>query len=157
MPWTLLFRFWWAIPLIGAALWIAGLHSDLSHTRNELAIVRGDLASAKALGAAQNKRADAIQENWTKAVGGLTDATNAKLKAVAADRDSLASRLRDAELRARQVSSAAAGAGGNAGPTGEPAATGGIDPALDAYDKACQRDAIRLEWWQRRAEALVTP
>lgn len=152
---SLLGRFWWAIPLIAAALWIAGLRADLSHKENELAVVRGDLASAKAIGAAQTKRAESIQATWVKAVGDITDASNAKLKAVAADRDSLSARLRDAELRASQVPGAASGATRDAGAPGEPAAASGVDPALDAYDKACQRDAIRLEWWQRRAEAMT--
>lgn len=153
----LLKRFWWAIPVIAAAVWIAGLHEELSHTRNTLAVVKGDLTASKALGAAQTKKALETQHRWELSNVELTNDAKAKLDAAAADHDSLAKRLRNAELRASQVPAVSSGGPVDAGAGGKPASTAELDAAFDAYDRACQRDAIRLNYYDQRETELERP
>lgn len=67
-----------------------------------------------------------------------------EISRIAADRDSVARRLREYKIRERSLSAAAdkpGAVGAGAEPKGEAAADG----ALDAYDSACRRDAAQLD------------
>jgi hypothetical protein len=77
---------------------------------------------------------------------------------IASDRDSLARRLHDYEVRLRALSEAASQPGA-AGAAGESEAPRSVDAALDAYDAACRRDAARLDALIRQVQAQldITP
>jgi hypothetical protein len=75
----------------------------------------------------------------------LADA-NAKLLAIAADRDSLAARLRDNENRLRRGEmSRATDQRGLDALAGVAARAAEIDRLYDAYDRACRSDAVRFQ------------
>lgn len=67
-----------------------------------------------------------------------------QISRIAADRDSLARRLRDNEVRSRALSEAEyqRGVADAAAQSGGPR---NVDEALDAYDRACRSDAAQLE------------
>lgn len=63
---------------------------------------------------------------------------------IAADRDSIAGRLRDNEVRLRALSEAANQPRADGSPA-QPESPRSVDEALDAYDRACRSDAAQLE------------
>jgi len=109
------------------ALWEADAHAR-------------DKATADAIAAVQERERQAVAHN----VEVIRDA-NEKLVAIAADRESLAGRVRDYENSLRRLSAGQAtsqlGADVGAGIAARAAA---VDAAYDAYDRACQRDAVRF-------------
>lgn len=74
----------------------------------------------------------------------ILDAYTSKLDTITADRDSLARRMHDYQVRERALSSAADQRGAVAGAE-EPSGPREVDAAFDAYDNACRRDAAQLE------------
>lgn len=63
---------------------------------------------------------------------------------ISADRDSIARRLRDNEVRLRALSNAA-NQPGTADAATQPGSSRSADEALDDYDRACRADAAQLE------------
>ena len=110
-----------------------------------------DLAAATAIAAMDSARTAALLNNQE-----ILRETNEKLAAVASDRDSLADRVRRAADEVRSLAAAAAtsqrGADVAAGIAARQAA---LDAAYDAYDRACQRDAVRFDALQREIKAQL--
>lgn len=148
----------WPLVLLGLfAAWAAGVAAWRGHViavrDSTIATISARLETAEALGRAQADLADKTQTAWINVILGLVDDAHAKISAIAADRTSLAGRLRDYEnrIRAGEVPGTAAGSGGGAGPAPQP---GSADAAIDDYDRACRIDAEWLSFWQHYAEAV---
>ena len=148
MPiWPLIVKFWWAPLAIGAALWIAGLHTELSHVRSELVLVQGDLAAGKALGKAQAARADLVNRQEKERADDLEKRLQAEQEAHGATAVALADRVR--QYLALRGSCAVPG--GPSAPGGHPeVGPVGPDPqrvadALARLIPACQADYDQLE------------
>lgn len=154
---SLLGRYWMAIPILIGVAWIGGLHHELANVKADLVEANSNLATAKAVGAAQTAKAIKTEAGWKKTNQDLTHDAQAQLDAAAHDHESLSKRLRNAELRASQMPAVSSGGPVDAGTGGKPASTEEIDAAHDAYDSACQRDAIRLNFYDQREEALSRP
>lgn len=159
---VLLRKFWWVIPVVVAvvALWwlrfeVGDLRKVVADRDATVATLTERLDAEHRLALAQQELASQMEVLWRDAVKETNDETQAKLATVAADRTSLARRLRDAETRtcpdpSRNVSATAgdrprdersAGVAGREGEARE------RDDALDGYDRACRRDAARLAFW----------
>lgn len=159
--WTValsLLRKHWPLVLLGLfATWASGVAAWRGHEikvrDRTISVIKARLETAEALGRAQADLADKTQTAWINVTLGLVDDAHAKIAAIAADRTSLAGRLRDYEnrLRAGEVPGTAAGPGGGADPAPQP---GSADAALDDYDRACRIDAEWLSFWQHYAEAV---
>jgi hypothetical protein len=105
-----------------------------------------DKADADAIAAEKEHQRAEREANDKRNAQTLRD-YNAQLLAIANDRDSLARRLREYETRLDAPGGAVPEAQGGPGATdggGVAAGTLSADAALDAYDKACQRDAVKL-------------
>lgn len=148
MPLTLLLRFW--KPLAGAAIVLLALWAVHHHGYNagkatvQAAWDKDRAARAEAdarvmqaqaeLEAANRARNEVIEREYKD-----------KLAAIAADRDSIAGRVREYESRLRSLSAAqATGQRGLDAIAGIAARQREMDELFDNYDKSCQRDAIRF-------------
>lgn len=141
------------LAVLGAWLYVAGLKDDRDDALAEVAALQARLAAVEAAGEARAEQARLDSQAWQNVATRLYEGQGESLErlaAITADNVSLAGRLRDHEnrLRAGSLSDAAGGAGGNAGAPGESGGPRTADAALDAYDKACRRDAERLAYWQ---------
>lgn len=153
MPWGLLLRFW--KPLAGAIVLVGILWAVHHHGYNAgKATVQAAWDKDKSARAAASAKATAD--------AAATDAANrarneviereyqSKLAAIAADRDSLAGRLREYESRLRSFAAAkATDQRGLDVAAGIAARQRAIDEAYDAYDRACRNDAVRFSALQQ--------
>lgn len=159
MPWTLLLRFW--KPIAGAAvlllaLWAihhhgytsgkATVQADWDKDRAARAEVDAKVVQAQAqLEAANRARNEAIEHEYQQ-----------KLAAIAADRDSVAGRVREYETRIRSLSAAqATGQRGLDVVAGIASRQREVDAAFDAYDRACRSDAVRFKALQDEIRPLL--
>jgi hypothetical protein len=135
----------WALLLLAGAFWWHG------HERYQ-AGVAAERSGWEAVVAEANAKADQERQELEAAARRNNDEVRSRyetdLARIAADRDSLARRLRNAPVPAAcpepaesAGGSAAAGAGPE--PRGE-SRTAAIDAALDVYDRSCQADAAQL-------------
>lgn len=117
-----------------------------------LTVAEARVAALEAAGRAQDEKHRLEERAWAKAAERFADEAMGRVAAIAADRESLAGRLRDYEARARRsdLSAITGGAGGNAGALGggggvsTPAA---VDAALDDFARRARRcDAIEAFW-----------
>ena len=118
-----------------------------------LALATARVAALEAAGRAQNERAALVEQAWQNAAARFAGEATDRVAAIAADRESLAGRLREYAARASRgaVSEAAGGAGGGDGAAPQPASAG---QALDDYDRACRIDAEWLAYWQAYARSV---
>lgn len=140
VPWQV-----WALLLLAGAFWWHG------HERYR-AGVAAERSSWEAVVAEANAKADQERQELEAAARRHNDEIRRRYEAdiarIASDRDSLARRLRNAQVPAA-CPEPASGAGGStaAAPGQEPGSPGGIaaiDAALDRYDAACRADAAQL-------------
>lgn len=151
---------WRWIGLGVVVLGIVGAFGWQVHQRHRaedaLAVATSRVAALEAAGRAQAEAVALMQAANDKAVTRLLGEKNAQIAAIDADRTSLAGRLHDAYARASRgpLREADPGPGGNAGTGGVARGAEEVDAALDAYDRACRRDAERLNFWVGYATAV---
>jgi hypothetical protein len=94
----------------------------------------------------------AAQSNNAKVI----EHANAELAAIAADRDSLSGLLREAENRVRRLASGqATDRLGLAVASGIASRAAEIDRLRDEYDRACRRDAVRMQALQEQVRGQM--
>jgi len=156
---ALLARFW--KPIAGAivlllALWAVHHHgynagkeriqAAWDKDRAARAEVDARVVQAQAqIEAANRARNEAIEHEYQQ-----------KLAAIAADRDSVAGRVREYETRIRSLSAAqATGQRGLDVVAGIASRQREVDAAFDAYDRACRSDAVRFKALQDEIRPLL--
>lgn len=161
IPWALLKVLPWrkigyvaaGVAMVAGALWYR--HSliasgDAAGAARVQALWDADTTARKA---AVDKAIAAVatRENAARAANmEIMEYANTQLVAIAADRDSLSGLLRSAEDRVRRLASSEATDHTLADVAARVAARQReIDALYDAYDRACRRDAVRLDALQR--------
>lgn len=153
MPLTLLLRFW--KPLAGAIVlvWIlwAVHHHGYNAGRERVQAAWDKDRAARAEADARVVQAQAELEAANRARNEVIEREyKDKLAAIAADRDSIAGRVREYESRLRSLSAAqATGQRGLDALAGIAARQREMDQAFDAYDRACRNDAVRFSALQQ--------
>lgn len=159
MPLTLLLRFWkplaGAIVLVGI-LWAVHHHGHNAGKATVQAAWDKDLAARKEADA-RVVQAQAQLESANRARNEVIEREyKDKLAAIAADRDSIAGRVRDYENRLRSIAAArATDQRGLDAIAGIAARQREMDQAFDAYDRACRRDAVRFKALQDEIRPLL--
>lgn len=154
--WSLIRRFWWLIPVTAICVTASVYRIQRDNARSDLAAANAAVARLEAAGRAQAERTAIEQAANDKAVARLLEEKNATLAAIDADRVRLSDSLRDAYARASRgpVREADPGAIADAVAARIAGRAAEIDAALDAYDRACRRDAERLGFWIEYAQRL---
>lgn len=156
---AILLRFW--KPIAGAAvvalvLWAIHHHGYNSGRERVQAAWDKDLAARKEADA-RVVQAQAQLESANRARNEVIEREyKDKLAAIAADRDSIAGRVREYESRLRSLAAAqATGQRGLDAIAGIAARQREMDQAFDAYDRACRRDAVRFKALQDEIRPLL--
>lgn len=154
--WPFIRKLWWLLPVTALAITAATFRIQRDNAREDVAALEARVAAVEAAGRAQAEEARQSELAWQRAAERLVGETNARLDAVAADRESLARRLFEYADRAR--AGTLPGTPGGAG-RGDGAAPlpGSPLPALDDYDRACRIDAEWLEFWVNYARTVGVP
>jgi DNA anti-recombination protein RmuC len=140
------------LALVSGVLWFSHVRYKAGEAAGTAKVTEQWQADTKARDAAdaaiRAQNAAAVEAARQTNQEALADA-NTQLQAIAADRDSLARRMSDTANRVRTLASAAA-----TSQLGTDVAAGiarraeeayrGIEERWDAYDKSCQRDAVRF-------------
>lgn len=140
VPWQV-----WALLLVAVSFWWHGYTRYQAGLADERA--RWEATVAEANAAADRKRRD--EEEATRQFNlEVRNRYEADLARIAADRDGLARRLRNAQVPAACPGPASSTGGSTAAPAGPqpegPRGPDAIDAALDRYDAACRADAAQL-------------
>lgn len=149
VPWHLLLRYWKPLAgalVLGLACWAIHHHGYNAGKERIQAAWDKDTA-ARAVVVAKVAAQQAEIEAATRSRNEVIEREyKDKLAAIAADRDSVAGRLREYESRLRSLAAAqATDKRGLAVAAGIAARQREMDQAFDAYDSACRRDALKLE------------
>lgn len=159
MPLTLLLRFWkplaGAIVLVGV-LWAVHHHGYSSGKERIQSAWDKDRAARKEADASA-VQAQAQLEAANRARNEVIESEyQSKLAAIAADRDSIAGRVREFESRLRSLSAAqATSQRGLDVAAGIAARQRELDQAFNAYDRACRNDAVRFKALQDEVRPLL--
>lgn len=137
------------LPVLGAVALIVGLHVYGEH-RYEAG--KAEVTAKWKADIAARDKASAVQAEQVRIQTAAVAANNVKVEhdyqvqiaAIAADRDSLARRLRDYDQVHSSPVPEAAGDPIAAPASAQPAGASPVDAAFDAYDKSCQSDAAQL-------------
>lgn len=157
--WPLVRKLWWIVPVTALIVTAGVFRIQRDNARADLETANRVIAAQEAAGRAQAEAAKQSEAAWQKAAERLVGETSARLAAVAADRDSLAQRLRAhaASTCACAVPETPAGPGGNDAALGDGGGVSTADAALDEFARKARRcDAVE-EFWQRYAEAVGVP
>ena len=150
--WELLKRFWWAIPLAVLAVAATTYRIQRDHARDDVTRLEARIALQAEAARQVEAQYRSSEKSWQRAAERLVDEKQNTLAAIAADRDSLARRLRD--YARRSDGAVPAVAGGPGGGTGVAPVPSSADEALDRYDTSCRVDAEWLDFWQRYAATV---
>lgn len=153
--WELLKRFWWAIPLALLAVAATTYRIQRDHARDDATRLEARIS----LQAEAARQAEAEYRNreksWQTAAERLVGEKQDTLAAIAADRDSLAVRLRDyARRRDGAVPAVAAGPGGSTPAVGSGGGVSETDAALDDFRTKARICGANERFWIDYATAV---